>query len=132
MKIDVQNKPVPKDLGEVVDLLKQVNTLRLLMQHETDDMKSYEAKLEEHLINEVPKSSAGVFGKQFKAKIITKLKPTLKDSAATFAWIAANQRFDMLQKRLADKAVMDYQEQTGAFPPGVEGFNAVSVSLTKI
>ena len=132
MKIDVQNQPVPRELGEAVDLLKQVKTLRLAMQHETDDMKAYESKLEEHLIQNVPKSSGGVFGKQFKATIVVNLKPALKDSAAAFAWIAANGRFDMLQKRIADKAVMDFHEQTGQFIPGVEGFNAVSVSLTKI
>lgn len=132
MKIDVENQPVPKELGEVVDLLKRVKTLRLAMQHETDDMKAYEAKLEEHLIQNVPKSSAGVFGSQYKAKIVTTPKPTLKDSAIAFDWIARNKRFDMLQKRLSEKAVMDYVEQTKSWPPGMEEFQAVSVSLTKI
>lgn len=132
MKIDVQNKPVPPTLGEAVDLLKSVQTLRLAMQHETDDMKAYEALLEQHLIDNVPKSSGGVFGKFFKAKITTKSKPTLKDSEKAFAWVAANNRFDMLQKRLSDKAVMDYVEQNKAWPPGMEEFLAVSVSLTKI
>jgi hypothetical protein len=36
-----------------------------------------------------------------------------------WAFIKANDRFDMLQKRLGEKALTDFLEESGTLPPGI-------------
>ncbi len=47
------------------------------------------------------------------------------------AYVAANDRFDLLQKRLGEKAVMDMVED-GKTIPGIEVVKVPDVSIIKI
>jgi hypothetical protein len=50
-----------------------------------------------------------------------------------FEWVGKHKRYDMLQKRINDSAVMEHMlEPRAAKLPGVEPFDYVSVSLTKV
>lgn len=125
--------PIPDDLTKIPDLLKKATEIRLAMQKETDAVKAYESALEDKLISGLSVDSPGVFGKLFKAKITT--KKVAKVDAANwprfFGYVQRTGRFDLLQKRLSDKAVMEMVEQ-GDVPDGVETMTIKSVSITKV
>ena len=124
--------PMPESIGLCADEYASVRELRLAMQKLVDVVKARESEIKEHIIQELPKSqNTGAAGKKYRAQIVTKDEPTLKDWDALTTYIAENNRFDILTKRLADKAVKDMWE-AGDTVPGIEKFRAVDVSITKI
>jgi hypothetical protein len=133
MKPEYQTgSPMPASVGLSADLYSEVRELRLAMQKIVDDVKGRESEIKEHIINNLSKSSdTGAAGKRYRAQIVTKEVPTLKDWEALTKFIAANNRFDLLHKRVADTAVKDMWE-AGVAVPGVEKFRATDVSITKI
>lgn len=128
----VTGAPLPGSIGLCADLYAEVRELRLAMQKHVDEVQAREREVREHIIANLSKSDdTGAAGKKYRAQIVTKLKPSLKDWDAFTAFVAKNQRFDLLQKRMSEKAVLDMLEE-GESVPGIERFNAVDVSITKI
>lgn len=128
----VKGNPLPKSLGLCTDLFAEVRDLRLAMQKVVDEVKARESEIRDHLIETIPKSDdTGVAGKKYRAQIVTKKRPAPGDWAKIHAYVQETGRFDLLQKRLSDKAVTDMWEE-GQEVPGVDVFNAVEVSITKI
>lgn len=109
-------------------LFRRVEAVRLSMQKQTDAVKSFETKLEASLIDELA-TDQGVVVDGYTFVVRSKEKPTVKDWSRFHKFVAENDRFDMLQKRLSDKAVMDTDNWW--LLPGVERFNAKSLSVTK-
>ncbi len=123
---------LPKSLGAVVDLFYKTRQERYELQHKLDAMKKIEAACEERIINELPKSeSTGIAGKTARAAVNTKKVPQVSDWGSLYGYIIKNKAFDLLQKRLSTKAVEERWE-AGKKLPGVEVYNAVTVSLTKV
>lgn len=132
IKLPQVGEPMPSSIGICADLLSEVRELRLAMQKHVDAVKARETEIREHIINNLSKSDdTGAAGKKYRAQIVTKIEPSLKDWDAFTAFVQESGRFDLMQKRISDKAVKDLWED-GADVPGVERFNAVSVSITKI
>lgn len=128
----VPGAPLPPSIGLCADLYAEVRDLRLAMQKHTDEMKARESEIREHIINNLSKSDdTGAAGKRYRAQIVTKAKATLRDWTAFSNYVLETGRFDLLQKRISDKPVMEMLEE-GERVPGVERFNAVEVSITKI
>jgi hypothetical protein len=124
--------PMPASIGMCADLYSEIRELRLAMQKMVDDVKARENEIKEHIIQELPKSNnTGAAGKRYRAQIVTKDVPTLKDWDAFTAFVVKSNRFDLLHKRVADKPVKDLWE-AGESVPGIEKFKAVDVSITKI
>jgi hypothetical protein len=95
-------------------------------------MKDYETKLKDHLILELPKSDAsGVTGTLARAQINSRRVPTVKDWDAFFAYVKANDAWELLARRVNDSAVAERWDN-GETIPGVDAFNLVSVSITKL
>ncbi|HET6455341.1 MAG TPA: hypothetical protein VFI02_13135 [Armatimonadota bacterium] len=127
-----QGSPLPPAIGLCADLYAEVRELRLAMQKHVDNVKARETEVREHIIDNLSKSlDSGAAGLRYRAQIVMKEHPSLKDWDAFTSYVAANRRFDLLQKRLSDKAVMDLMDD-GVVVPGVEKFNAKEVSITKI
>jgi len=127
--------PLPTSMGRCADLYHDIRDLRLAMENEVKEIKARENEIKEHLINNLTKGEdTGAAGLRYRAQIVTKRKPILSpDGWGPFtSWIRKNDRFDMLQKRLSDKAVMDFQEEEGRLLPGLEIMNVPDVSITKI
>lgn len=61
----------------------------------------------------------------------TNTKATIADTSAFFPWVAENDAFDMLQKRVTVKAVTDYLEEHGEAPPGVTVYREHEVRVRK-
>lgn len=121
-----------KPLGYFVDLYRERRDLRLAMQKEVNAVAEEEKLVKDYLIDNIPKSgNTGVAGKKFRAQIKTKDVPRAEDWDKVYNFITENERFDMLQKRLSDKAVTDMWE-AGETIPGVGKFTIVDVSVTNI
>lgn len=143
----VKPKPYPKSLGACADLLFDLRAKRLELDKAAAVAKEAETTLINHIIDSMDKESTGASGKHHAVRVVTKQKPQVKDWPAFYAYIAKTKAFDMVQRRLGEAAVLDRCEfkevpdpdNPGEFktvlkkaPPGVEMFNAVTVSLTKV
>lgn len=128
--------PVPASLGRCADLLHDVRALRLQMEKEAEKVAARERELREHLIANLTKGAdTGAAGLKYRAQIVNKDVPRISEERggwqALWKYIATNNRFDLLQKRLGEKAVADLNE-AGQLPPGVEMIKVPEVSITKI
>ena len=135
--------PLPASIGRCADFYKAVQTLRLQMEKEAEAVKARETEIKEHIIATLSKSQdTGAAGLKFRAQIVMKdvVRVATTDASgepfdgwgSLFSWIRKHDRFDMLQKRLADKAVKDWMGENGRALPGTEVIHIPDVSITKI
>lgn len=128
----VKGSPLPASIGLCADLYHDTRTLRLAIEKVAESVAAREKEIKDHIINNLSKSDdTGAAGKRYRAQIVTKTTPAAADWQKIHEFIRDNDRFDLLQKRLSDKAVQDMWE-AGEEVPGVERFNSVSVSITKL
>jgi len=131
-KMFKEGAPIPPSVGLCADLYAEVREMRLAMDKHVATVKARETELREHIIANLSKSDdTGAAGKRYRAQIVMKEKPSLTDWSAFTAFVKKSGRFDLMQKRVADKAVKDLWE-AGEDVPGVERFNAIDVSIQKI
>lgn len=122
----------PKALGACADKLFELRNKRLEMQKAVDAVAAEESALKNHIIENLPKSEAsGVAGKLARVTVVTKQIPQVKDWDAFYKYVKKTGSFDLMQKRLTDAAIKERWE-AGKEVPGVEHFNAVSVSINKV
>lgn len=124
----------PASLGACVDLYHEVKELRLQMEKQlAGGVKALENALKEHLIANLSKSDdTGVAGRRYRAQVVTARKVKVADWGVLHSWIRKNDRFDMLQKRLADTAASDWIDQEKRILPGCEIVNIPDLSVRKI
>ncbi len=122
----------PKAMGACADKLFELRNKRLAMQKDVDVVAAEESALKNHIIENLPKSEAsGVAGKLARVTVVTKQIPQVKDWDAFYKYVKKTGSFDLMQKRLTDAAIKERWE-AGKEVPGVEHFNAVSVSINKV
>ncbi len=122
----------PKTLGACADRVYQLRQQRLTAQKVVEGIQAEETALREHLIATLPKSQAsGVAGKLARVTIETKVVPQVADWPKFYAYVKKTGSFDLLQRRLTDGAVKERWE-AGQKIPGVQTFNAVTVSINKV
>ncbi len=123
---------LPKTLAECADLLYQKRLDRLAQQAIVDAMELEERDLREWIILQLPKSQAtGVSGKVANAKIEQKVVPQVKDWDKLYAYIKRTAGFDLLNRAVNKKAV-EARWLAKKDVPGVEAFNTLAVSCTKV
>lgn len=128
--------PMPKSVGRCADLYHDVRELRLLMEKEVEAVKARETEIQEHIINNLSKSDdTGAAGLRYRAQVRTEDKPQVSDDKggwpALWAYIKKHDRFDLLQKRLGEKAIADMWD-AGESVPGVAVVHVPKLSITKI
>lgn len=124
--------PMPATFGAACDLLHDVREARLEAEKVAEGIGKRESEIREWLIQNISKSDdGGAIGKRYKGVIKEKRKPAVKDWEKFFKFVATENRFDLLQKRVSDKPVMELYEE-GKLPPGVETSLIPELSLTKI
>lgn len=131
----LKGAPMPKSLGRCADLYHDVRELRLLMEKECEAIKSRETEIQEHIINNLPKGDTGASGMRYRAQVKTEDKPQVSDEKggwpAVWAFIKKTDRFDLLQKRLGEKAIQDMWDD-GQEVPGVAVVHVPKLSITKV
>jgi hypothetical protein len=122
----------PKAMGACADKLFELRNKRLAGQKLVDEVEAEEKALKAYIIENLPKSEAsGVAGKLARVTVVTKQVPQVKDWDAFYKYVKKTGSFDLMQKRLTDAAIKERWE-AGKEIPGVEHFNAVSVSINKV
>lgn len=122
---------IPKTLGACADRLMKLRELKRKAQDKVDDLEAERKAIEAFVIDKLPKSEAtGVSGKVGRVRVVTKTIPQIKDADKFYRYVSRNKRFDMLQRRLSTGAVNEVLE-AGKKIPGIDTFDAVSISLTK-
>lgn len=120
----------PKSMAACADLLYTIREERLEADRAAAALKERETALVNHIIEKMDKQASGAVGKTHTIRIVTKAKPVVNDWAKFYAYVQKFGAFDMLQKRLGEKAVED-RLAAGKKIPGLGTFTAVTVSLTK-
>lgn len=129
---DVGKFKMPETLAGCADLLYTTRQRRLKHDHASKAIKLQEKALREHLINNLPKSSAtGAAGHIARAQIETEDSPVVEDWELVRKFIKRTGEFDLLNKAINRKAVKE-RWNAGKDVPGVGHFTAVKVSLNKI
>jgi hypothetical protein len=122
----------PKALGACADLLFKLKAERLAAQKKLEAMEAEEKALKEHIIAALPKSQAsGVAGKVARVTVYNKEIPQVEDWNLFYRFVKKEGRFDLMQRRLSEKAVSDMLEE-GEKVPGVKVFKTPVVSLNKV
>lgn len=122
----------PKDLGTCADMLYDLRAQRAEAQRVVDAIEAQEKQLKEHIIDTLPKSNLeGVSGHVANIRVNRKIVPTVKDWDKLYAYVHKNKAWHLLQRRVADAAVKELWEAKKKVP-GVEEFQAITVSCTKL
>ena len=132
----MKQKKLPKTLAACADLLYKTREARYLLQRQAEGLEALETQLKERFIMELPKSLAsGIAGRTARVQLSTKLVPRITEDNGGwpkfYKYVAANQRFDLLQRRLSEGAIKTMWEE-GEEVPGVEQYGIVQVSCTAI
>lgn len=138
------NEPtIPVSIGRCADLYHDVRELRLAMAKEVEAVEAFERRVKTHMLDNLSRSDdSGASGLRYRAQRVEKDVPRVvaivegeEDVGAGWdalhGYIAETGRFDLLQKRLGEKAVKDMWE-AGETIPGVAKFKTVDISVTKI
>lgn len=125
---------IPKSLGACVDLYRELRDKRLEVQKIAEAWEEQEKALQKHLIDNISKStqSTGVVGKQYKALVVPGTSYKIADDKAFYDHVAKTKSFDLLQRRLNEKAVADRMADPKKKIPGIGTFDYVKLSVTKI
>jgi len=119
------------DLGSSIDALYLLRAERLAVEKTVKEMKTRELALRvriKGMLDAVSLESGA--GKLATTSIQLSTEPTAKDWSAIYAYITANDAFDMLQRRLSPTAVKDRWDE-GIIIPGIDKFDTWDLSLTK-
>lgn len=125
--------PLPNSLGAAADHYADVRERRLAKQKETDAVKERETEISKLMLSALQDSpDTGASGKHHRVQLVKKTVQNVTDWAAFHQWIAQNNAFEMLQRRMSDKAVKDWQDENGKLPPGVAESEIDTLSFMKI
>ncbi len=126
---------IPKSLAKCADDYYETRNERLAIEKSAEALKEKESLLKNHLIENLPKSLAtGVAGKLCRVAAVTKTIPQVKDWDKFYEYVAKNRSkggFALLNRAVNAAAVKDIWE-AGKTVPGVESFNAVTLSINKL
>jgi hypothetical protein len=132
----VSKKPkgfkIPKKMGEAADLLYTIRANRLDLEKQAAELKAQEGLLKQHFIDRLGKDQAaeGVVGSLCTVRVLSDVFPIVTDWDAVYEYIKKNGEFDLMQRRLNDKAVKDRWEN-GQSVPGTDKMMGQKVSVTK-
>ena len=122
----------PKTLGECADMIYSMRAERLQAQKAIEELEEREKMLKQYIIDTLPKevgSSAG--GKLAKVELKQKQIPRITDDNAFYGYLARTKRWDLLQRRLSDSAVVELYD-LGKPVPGTELMPVLNLSITKV
>ena len=119
-------------IGNLIDQLYQLRQDRLKVEKEVAAMKSQETELRARIMEELDDVGlAKATGAVATAGIIQSIQPYVEDWEQVHAYVRANNRFDLLQKRLSAPAWRSLIEEDGQLVPGTLVTEVRDISLTK-
>lgn len=128
----VKGGPIPTTVGAMADEYSIVREARLAADKAAEAIKGRETEIYNTILSTLNESAdTGASGKLYRVQRIEKKFQRVKDWTAFHQWIRENDRFDLLQKRIADKAVNELVEE-GTTLPGVEEEDVPTLSFNKV
>ena len=122
----------PKSMAICADKLYELKNHRLSEQKKVDAIELEEKALKEYIIENLPKSEAsGASGKIARVTVVTKEVPQVSDWDKFYAHIKKTGDFELLGRTISKAAIQDRWEHK-KLVPGVETFQAVTISINKV
>jgi hypothetical protein len=119
------------ELALKVDAFKALRDKRLELQKEVDVIESHEKALRAELVELLRESgAASIGGKVATISLTHKLVPVCEDWDKLYDYVRNTGAFELLHRRLADKAVRERWD-AGVQLPGVNGLNVYDISVRK-
>jgi len=129
--------------GHAVPLDKIVKVFLRIRDERADRKKEWEGEdealreaqetLQSHMLQQM--NETGITSFQTKYGTVyrsTSIQPTGSDWDAFYKWVAENDAFDFLERRIKKTSVSDYMEQNkGAVPPGVTVLRKFEVNVRR-
>lgn len=122
---------IPDTLGACADLLFDIREERYRLQKLVTAQEEKETLLKEHILRTMDADTSVVGGLRYKAERVRKSKPVVRDWEALWKYVYRNKASEFLQRRIADGAIQERWD-AGKKIPGVEPFQYVTLSLTKV
>lgn len=121
----------PRTIGECVDLLYGIRQERLDVAAQIDTLKAREELLRKHVLDTFKQADIdGAKGKKATCSIIPSTVAHIEDYDKFTKWVAKTGAWDMLQRRVNDKAFKDRIE-AGERVPGLKRYDFNKLSVTK-
>lgn len=128
-----KKKTWPKEMGKCADMLYEMRANRLAEQKKVDALEADEKELKEWIIKNLPKSEAsGIAGRTARVMVTSEEVPQVKDWDKFYAHILKTKDFAYLNRALNKAHATEVRDNTGKLAPGLEMFDALKVSCTKV
>lgn len=122
----------PTKLGACVDKAYTLRAERLEIEKKAEAVKAQEEAIKQHILATFSKADIdGAKGKVANASVSRSVKASVKDWPTVQKYIESHDAWDLMIKSINNKAYRDRLE-AGEEIPGVERFDTVTLSLTKI
>lgn len=121
----------PKSLAACADLIHEVHTRRAEAQRVADAIEEEEKALRAHIIKMMPKDSTGISGKLARVTLVQNTVVRVDDWPTLYRFIGETGSYDLLQRRVSDKAVKDRWELQKVVP-GVSPFSVTNLSINQL
>ena len=129
----VKGAAIPAGVGAMADLYAEVRDKRLAMEKEAESVKARETEIHNVILSALSESTdTGAAGSRYRVQLVTKTRQHVKDWPTLFGFIRQYDLFDLLQKRLSDKAAAEFVETHKQPLPGVENVQVPTLSFNKI
>lgn len=127
----IRNKS--KKLGALADELYETREARLALQKQIDMLAAREKEIKDYLIDTLPKSDAsGISGVKARVTIVVKEQPTVTDKQAFWDYINDHEAYELAQVLRPSAPAIKERWENGEEIPGIDKFNAVTVSINKV
>lgn len=127
----IRNKS--KKLGALADELYETREARLALQKQIDALAAREKEIKDYLIDTLPKSDAsGISGVKARVTIVVKEQPTVTDKQAFWDYINDHEAYELVQVLRPSVPAIKERWENGEEIPGIDKFNAVTVSINKV
>lgn len=125
--------PLPSNIGALADEYAEVRDHRLEMDKAAARVKERETEIFNIILSALEESpDTGASGQHHRVQRVVKTVQNVADWPALYQFIQTTGAFEMLQRRLSDKAASEWAEANGALPPGVKAVDIATLSFTKI
>ena len=129
----IKGGPVPNTIGAAADLYAEVRERRLAMEKQAEAVHDRETEIYNMILVGLSESTdTGASGQRYRVQRVEKDRLQTKDWDAFWAFVRQEGAFEMLQRRLGEKAVQEWVETKGSPPPGIEVAKVASLSFNKI
>jgi len=128
----VKGGPLPASIGAMADEYSYVRGARLRMDRETREVHDRETEIYNIIMSALDESAdTGGSGQYYRVQRIEKDRPRVGDWAEVWQHIQKTGEFDLVQRRLNDKAIMERWE-AGNQVPGVAVEKIPTLSFRKV